>query len=167
MAKITGYTAERMQAIENNTLVSAAIVGDELVFTRYNDLQFSAGVVKGEKGDQGIVGPMPSFGGYKEPIDNKGNVAGSVTLDFGNYNVWRISPTAAVSILFANLPASSHVTPGTLIVASSAHAITWPSGTKFPNAVPPVLQGETWLSIVAHGSTVTVSSVWFSVAAAS
>lgn len=101
---------------------------------------------------------------YDELLDDKGNVSGAVTLDFATHNAWRINPTGGVVITFSNLPAAGYLTPGTIIVGNSTYAITWPAGTKFPNGEPPELDGETWLSVAARSTHVTVGAAWPAVA---
>lgn len=54
MATITGLTAARMLAMEAASLVSAAIVGDNLIITRQNGTTFNAGNVRGPAG---VAGP--------------------------------------------------------------------------------------------------------------
>lgn len=63
MATITGYTKERMKAIEDNTVVNGEIVGDDLVLTKYDGSTINAGDVRGP---QGLVGPA----GPTTPDDN-------------------------------------------------------------------------------------------------
>ena len=48
MAKVTGFTAERMLDIEQSSIISAAIEGgDELVFYTKGGSRIRAGVIKG------------------------------------------------------------------------------------------------------------------------
>ena len=162
MATVTGFTATRMLQIENGTIVDGEVdVNGDLILERKDGTLINAGSVIGP---QGPSGPQGDFSGYVEPIDDKGNVAGTVTLDFSLFNVFRIVPTAAVTIAFANLPTGSNLTPGTLIVANSTYAITWPVGTKFNEAAAPELDGETWLSLAAQSTHVTVGRAWSGVA---
>lgn len=100
-----------------------------------------------------------SLRGYREPRFVL-PTSGTVTLDFAAYNVWRIDPSAAVTIAWANLPAPEVAASGTLIVGNSNHAITWPSGTEFPGGSAPELNGKTVLSILAERSTVAVGTAW-------
>ncbi len=164
VATVTGYTAARMKVIEDGTVVNGAIVNGDLIFTRFDGTQINAGPVVGSSGPPGPTGPEASFGGYKEPLNDIGNVSGSIVLDFSIFNIWRIVPTGAVTIVFSNLPPVGSVSSGTIIVANSNHAITWPAGTKFPNAIPPTLSGETYLSLVARSTHVTVGAAWKGVA---
>lgn len=164
MATVTGLTAAKMLELANENIIDAEIVGDNLILTTRGGVLIDAGVVVGDTGPQGPTGPAASFAGYTEPENNLGSIAGAVTIDFNTHNVWRINPTGAIVITFANLPAAGDVNPGTLIVSNDDYAITWPAGTKFPNATPPVLNGETWLSMVARSTHVTVGAAWSGVA---
>ena len=56
MATVTVYTAERMKAIEDASIVSGAIVGNDLILTKFDETTINAGVVKGDKGDTGATG---------------------------------------------------------------------------------------------------------------
>ena len=74
MALVTGYTAERMQQIEDQTVIDGNIVGDDLVLVTRDGTEINAGVVKGDQGDpgtngtngatgaQGIAGPTKMIG---------------------------------------------------------------------------------------------------------
>lgn len=53
MASVTGFTAERMLAIENAAIVSGAIVGDDLILTHFDESTTNAGNVRGPTGSPG------------------------------------------------------------------------------------------------------------------
>lgn len=166
MAQVTGFTAERMLEIQNATIVDANIVGNDLILTRFDETTINVGPVvgpAGPEGDPGTPGADADFGGYVEPLDDRGNVSGAVSLNFATHNVWRIVPTGNVTLTFTNLPSAGFVAPGTLIVANSSFAITWPGGTKFPGGIAPALSGETILSILARSTGITVGVAWSAV----
>lgn len=56
MATIISYTAERMLAIENGTVVSGEIVGNDLILTKYGGGTVNAGNVRGPEGPEGDAG---------------------------------------------------------------------------------------------------------------
>jgi hypothetical protein len=56
MATVTGYTAARMQEIEDSTVVDGDIIGDNLVLIRRDLVQITAGNVRGPQGIQGPAG---------------------------------------------------------------------------------------------------------------
>jgi hypothetical protein len=56
MATITGFTAERMLVIENETVVDGEVQGDNLFLTRRDGIQIDTGNVRGPKGDKGDTG---------------------------------------------------------------------------------------------------------------
>jgi hypothetical protein len=58
MATVTVYNAERMKAIEDKSIVSGAVVGDELILTRFDETTVNAGNVRGGIGDQGLPGDV-------------------------------------------------------------------------------------------------------------
>ncbi len=212
MATVTGYTAQRMKAIEDQAIIDGNIVDDDLMLSRYDGTLINAGVVRGPQGIQGATGSsgdtsiqvvtsgtrpaspfeglmiyetdtdniltyngtawvLPNnvsprvFGGYKELLDDRGVVSGTVTLDFATHNVWRIVPNGAVTIIFSNLPTAGFISSGTLIVGNSTYAITWPVGTRFPKGIAPVLSGGTYLSVLARSEGyVIVGTAWSAVA---
>ena len=57
MATVTGYTAERMKEIEDNSIVSGAVVGNDLILTKFNGETINAGPVVGSEGPEGPPGP--------------------------------------------------------------------------------------------------------------
>lgn len=67
MATITGYTAQRMQAIEDGTIVSGNVTDGDLILTKYDGSQINAGTVRGPQGLQGATGDVaeaPEDGGF-------------------------------------------------------------------------------------------------------
>lgn len=50
MASVTGYTAARMQEIENAAIVDGEVVGDDLILTRFDTTTINAGNVRGPIG---------------------------------------------------------------------------------------------------------------------
>lgn len=56
MATVTGYTAARMQEIEDSAIVDGVIVGDNLILTRHDGATIDAGDVRGPQGDPGSTG---------------------------------------------------------------------------------------------------------------
>lgn len=99
----------------------------------------------------------PLIRDYREPVQQLGNVSGSVTLDLTTAHVFVMNPTGSVTINFSGLPSSSsEAANATLVVNNSSHSLSWPSFTEFRDGEPPELDGKTWLSIAAIGGTVTV-----------
>jgi microcystin-dependent protein len=82
MATVTAYTAARMKAIEDATIVGGTVSGDSLVLIRHDGGQVDAGDVRGPQGSQGPgggdisdvmellcpVGTIVPFGGSVEPV---------------------------------------------------------------------------------------------------
>jgi hypothetical protein len=165
MATVTGYTAQRMKIIEDETVVDGLVVADDLILKRRDGVEINAGYVRGPKGDQGDQGTPgvdadPSFGGYQEPLGAIGNISGAINLDFSTHNAWWIHPIGAVTITFLNLPASGFVSPGTIIITNDDYPITWPVGTKFPHGIAPEIIGETYISVLALSTGVIVGAAW-------
>lgn len=74
VTSVTGYTADRMQAIEDNAIVDGEVVGDNLILTRYNATTINAGNVRG------AVGPMNPDGNPAGTI-----IMGGWTANFTGY----------------------------------------------------------------------------------
>jgi hypothetical protein len=60
MATVTGLTADRMLAIEAESVVDGDVVGDNLILTKHDGSQINAGSVRGPQGIPGPVGSMLS-----------------------------------------------------------------------------------------------------------
>lgn len=58
MATVTGFTAERMQNIEDATVVDGNIVGDDLILITNDATEINAGSVRGPQGIQGPIGEV-------------------------------------------------------------------------------------------------------------
>jgi hypothetical protein len=56
MATVTAFTAERSKQIEDTTVVSGEVQGDNLVLHQRNGTPINAGNVRGPKGDKGVQG---------------------------------------------------------------------------------------------------------------
>lgn len=68
MASVTGYTAARMQEIEDQAIVDGSIVGDNLILERHNGGTINAGNVRGAAGP---TGPPGAVGGSVGTVDNR------------------------------------------------------------------------------------------------
>lgn len=72
MATVTGYTAERMKKIEDETVVGGAVNNmGNLVLAQRNGTKIDAGRVKGDQGIQGIQGIDGITGGTPAQRDSK------------------------------------------------------------------------------------------------
>jgi hypothetical protein len=58
MASVTGFTAERMKQIEDETVVDGDVVGDDLILTTRAGAPINAGNVRGPQGTPGVQGPQ-------------------------------------------------------------------------------------------------------------
>lgn len=56
MATVTGYTAQRMQQIEDESIVDGNVVSGELILVQRNGTTINAGNVRGPQGDTGTTG---------------------------------------------------------------------------------------------------------------
>ncbi|MET0464724.1 MAG: hypothetical protein ABW007_16300 [Chitinophagaceae bacterium] len=71
MAKVTGFTAERMLVIENETVVDGEVQGDNLILLTREGTPIDAGNVRGP---QGIQGPPGAASGVSSVNDQSGAV---------------------------------------------------------------------------------------------
>lgn len=62
MATITGFTADRMSAIEAASVVSGVVNSDHLILTKHDGSTIDAGDVRGPKGDTGPEGAQGTQG---------------------------------------------------------------------------------------------------------
>lgn len=62
MATVTGFTAARMLLMEAATIISGAIVGDNLILTKHDATTVNAGNVRGATGATGATGPTGPTG---------------------------------------------------------------------------------------------------------
>jgi hypothetical protein len=58
MATVTGYTADRMLQIENETVIDGNVAGDNLILIRRDGAEINAGNVRGPQGIEGPVGEV-------------------------------------------------------------------------------------------------------------
>lgn len=58
MATVTGYTAARMQEIEDSAIISGTILGDNLILITRDGTEINAGNVRGPQGIEGPIGEV-------------------------------------------------------------------------------------------------------------
>lgn len=68
MATVTGYTAAKMDEINDSTVVDGDIVGDNLILKTRDNTEINAGNVRGPQGIQGVQGNV----GPQGPQGNQG-----------------------------------------------------------------------------------------------
>jgi hypothetical protein len=107
MATVTGYTAARMQEIEDAAIVDGDVVGDNLILTRYSGATINAGSVRGPVGPQGplndssitLIPPgAPGTDISEALVDAHVNDFGTVRLEGKDYTIGGSVGTAALDI---------------------------------------------------------------------
>lgn len=138
MATITGYTAARMQAIENASVVSGVVTGDNLILTKFDATQINAGNVRGPQGIAGPTGPVP-----EAPLN---------TTTYGRKNGAWVSAEGVRVVTSATRPASPP--EGTVIYETDTDEIYSWNGTAWtlPSNVAGGLIGNASV-IAAQGVT--------------
>jgi len=94
MAEVTGFTADRMRVIENETVVDGEIQGDDLVLMTRQGMPINAGNVRGPKGDQG----NPGTPGQIQSVNNQ----------IGDVFTPRVFADKAALDLWTTAPAGTH-----------------------------------------------------------
>jgi hypothetical protein len=82
MATVTVYTAARMKAIEDASVIDGEVVGDNLILTRFDESTIDAGNVRGPVGPVGSPNPVGTFimGGWEVDPDGYFLLDGSVII---------------------------------------------------------------------------------------
>ncbi len=113
MATVTGFTAARMLQIENNAIVSAAVVNGRLILTRNDGTTFDAGLVQGTQGLQGIPGEVTNAA-LQATLDDTGrgvmghaSVNADQLLEGFNANAWRTITGSTVT--FTPVPSRNYI----------------------------------------------------------
>lgn len=120
MATVTGFTAARMQAIEDGTVVDGVVDGSgHLILTKHDDSTIDAGPVVGPTGPagpaavQGIPGEIKMW-------------SGAVLPDEGDYGLWTWANGAAFDVVDYPI-AAANIDP----VWKTAHGLADPGAGKF------------------------------------
>lgn len=80
MATVTGFTAERMLAMEDATIIDGTVVGNDLILVTKAGVQINAGNVRGPQGNQGIPGPLTTVDADARYLKlTGGSVSGRIT----------------------------------------------------------------------------------------
>ena len=105
--------------------------------------------------------PRAAVGGYREVVVVPAATVGTVTLDLLAGNVFSVTPSGNVTLLFNSASATARFTPWTVRFAASSFTVAWPAGTRFAGGTIPTLSGITYVSglCLADGTVEVLSSV--------
>lgn len=144
MATVTGFTADRMLEIENETVVSGLVDvnGDLLLYTR-EGTEINAGYVKGDPGDDATV-PDAS-----ETVKGKAEIATSAEVITGTDNTRMVSPAGLATLTATDLR------KGLVELATAAETR---AGTDTSRAITPEALSKVAGMISIVPTSVTVSS---------
>jgi hypothetical protein len=89
MATVTGYTAARIQEIEDQAIVSGQVIGNDLILTRYNNQTINAGNVRGPQGVQGPTGDvsLSQLNSAVANVESQISDSGRGIVAFSSYNI--------------------------------------------------------------------------------
>lgn len=141
MSTVTSFTSERILQIEDNTIVGAAVVGDDLILTKHDTTTINAGNVRGADGAPGLNGdPGPAGTPFTKWVE--ASVANYPTIDpTGVSDSTSALSTAAAAAVALN---------GTLVI---------PPGTyRVDTRVTITLNDNQGLYVIAHGATFVCGS---------
>lgn len=157
MATITGFTAARMQAIEDNTIVSGAIVGDDLILTKNDTTTVNAGDVRGPAGPEGPPGGL---------VEINMSYAGALAVVTGKIRWYASKPYSISKVLISvgTAPTGAGITVdvkknGTTIFTTPSNRPTIPADAFFDESATPdvtsIIAGDyLTVDIVSVGSTI-------------
>src|SRR3954470_21260394 len=98
MAKVTGFTADRMLVIENETVVDGEVQGDNLILMTREGTPIDAGNVRGPQGPQGTPGAPSGVGA----VNDQSGAAVYAPRIFGSKALldsgWAAAPVGAMAV---------------------------------------------------------------------
>jgi hypothetical protein len=94
MAKVTGFTADRMLVIENETVVDGEVQGDNLILLTREGTPIDAGNVRGPVGPTGPAGGVSAVNDQSGAVYSPRIFASKAALDSG----WVTAPVGAIAI---------------------------------------------------------------------
>lgn len=185
MAQVTVFTAERMLEIENSSVITGYVTGDDLFLTRHDGTLFNAGSVRGPQGDtgpqgiqgiQGIQGNPGSTGpqglqGDPGPQGNTGPAGPANSLAIGTVTTGAAGSSASATITGTPPSQTLGLTIPKGDTGSAGASYTPPSlGTNFSNgsfgaAAPSskawaAANGMYWIPIIIPVPT-TITGFWY------
>jgi hypothetical protein len=111
---------------------ASAITNANITDTRLAAYLKTPGGIK----DQKIINPTTK-GGKQEVYEASGS--GSITLDFGSYNVFKITLTGNATLSFTNAEVGQFRKIDLIQDGTGSRNVTWPTGIRWPDGVTPVL----------------------------
>jgi hypothetical protein len=97
---------------------------------------------------------------YSEAVSALGSISGATALNLQNGNVFTATVTGAVTLSITNVPTSGTCASLSLIITNGgSHAVTWPTGTKWPGGTAPTLTTSGTDTVI--GYTVNGGTTWY------
>lgn len=151
MGTVTVFTADRMLAIENGTVVDGDVVGDNLILTTKDGTPIDAGNVRGPQGDTGATGNTGAAGADAAFKVRASDPTANLTLS-GTQTIDGVALVVGDRVLAKNQ--TSLQDNGIWVVASGAwtRATDADSSTEIAGAIVLVQEGT------QHGGTRWVTS---------
>lgn len=142
MTTVTAFTAERSQAIEDATIVSAEVVGDNLILTRHDATEIDAGNVRGDPGADGFTAVAnqaarlaltPAAGQFVVELDT-----GRLWQYIGGAWRWVVGSGTSPYLLTADHTAGTHVASGGTLAIPWVESVDRAAAFATPSYTCPV-----------------------------
>lgn len=170
MATVTGFTAERMLVIENETIVDAELVGYDLVLTTREGTPINVGNVRGAAGPTGPAGPDTQ---RTARIPHTFTIPGIIAIPSGDTDYipgmfidLPAGKTAAISLARARINGGTSATVQLRRNGSGLHTaavVTTTAGDISMTGAPVALADNDYLQIVISAISGTPQNLSFTI----
>jgi len=165
MTTVTVFTAERMQEIEDNAIVSGSLVDDHLILVKHNGEEVDAGFVNVALWQSNVDANefnLTNIGCIESVVNTLVSTLPEGTLDTSLHSMFDVTLEADVEFIFENPAPAGKDTTFSLIVRGDFDP-SWPATVLWPGGVEPtydspsiyvfktVDEGATWFGMLSGG----------------